>query len=87
MAPPSRFNYASERNGAKVLAANREAKHASAVLTSDVDSYMISPCAADKWLVIELCQEARARCMPLRCACDADSLFLPSCRCCWTRWC
>ena len=59
LAPPSRFNYASERNGAKVLAANREAKHASAVLSADVDSYMISPCAADKWLVVELSQEVR----------------------------
>jgi hypothetical protein len=29
------------------------------VLSGDQDSYMISPCAADKWLVVELSQEAR----------------------------
>jgi len=51
------FNYASEHNGAKVLAANREAKHASAVVSDDRDAYLITPCSADKWLVVELSEE------------------------------
>lgn len=53
-----RVNYASASDGAKVLAANRDAKGISNVLNENKDTYMISPCASDKWLVMELSQEA-----------------------------
>lgn len=52
-------NFASVECGAKVLSANPEAKHASAVLSEDRDRYLLTPCAAPrKWVVIELCEEA-----------------------------
>lgn len=53
-----RVNYASASDGAKVLAANKDAKGISNVLNENKDTYMISPCASDKWLVMELSQEA-----------------------------
>jgi len=62
---PLRYNYASERNGAKVLAANREAKNALSALSEDRDAYLISPCAAQKWLVVELSEEVRVESLVL----------------------
>uniref|UniRef100_A0A6U9QGU5 SUN domain-containing protein n=1 Tax=Picocystis salinarum TaxID=88271 RepID=A0A6U9QGU5_9CHLO len=53
-----RVNYASASDGAKVLAANKDAKGISNLLNENKDTYMISPCASDKWLVMELSQEA-----------------------------
>jgi len=53
-----RFNYASDRNGAKVLASNREAKNAKAALSDNADAYFITPCAAPhKWFLVELSEE------------------------------
>ncbi|CAG2239812.1 SUN domain-containing protein 2,SUN domain-containing ossification factor [Mytilus edulis] len=50
-------NYASKECGAKVLASNPEAENIKAVLTSNMDEYMINPCkVAKKWFVIELCE-------------------------------
>ena len=52
------YNYASSSNGAKVVAANKDSKHASAALREDKDAYYISPCSsADKFVVVELSEE------------------------------
>tara|TARA_R110002050_G_scaffold253727_2_gene391952 strand:- start:1567 stop:3960 length:2394 start_codon:yes stop_codon:yes gene_type:complete len=53
----NRFNYASVDCGAKVLQANKEASDRSSVLFSSLDKYSISPCSADRFLVVELCEE------------------------------
>eukprot|EP00898_Chlorokybus_atmophyticus_P000252 jgi/Chlat1/1227/Chrsp115S00069 len=55
----SRFNYAAADFGAKVVAANAGSKSASAVLSKDRDKYMLNSCSApEKWVVIELSEEA-----------------------------
>jgi len=52
------YNYASSFNGAKVIASNSDAKHASAALKEDKDVYYISPCASeDKFITVELSEE------------------------------
>ena len=51
-----RHNFASAKDGAKIVAANKEAKKPSAVLDSDSDTYLRNECKADKWLAIELSQ-------------------------------
>ena len=54
-----KYNLASIRNGAKVISSNEESKHASAMLSEDMDSYYISPCNAEsKWVTVELSEEA-----------------------------
>lgn len=54
--PKSRRNYASYECGAKVLAANSEADGAGRVLNEQMDEYMLNPCKAKIWFVIELCE-------------------------------
>ena len=49
-------NYASPDCGAKVVAANNEAQHVSAILKEDKDAYMLNPCNVQTWLVVELCE-------------------------------
>lgn len=49
-------NYASVDCGAKVIGANPEAQSTSAVLSHFRDDYMLNPCTAKIWLVIELCE-------------------------------
>ncbi|GAB6024445.1 hypothetical protein CHUAL_009605 [Chamberlinius hualienensis] len=49
-------NYASTDCGAKVLIANPEAQGTSAVLGHYSDDYMLNPCDAKIWLIIELCE-------------------------------
>ena len=49
-------NYASPNCGAKVVAANKEAQHVPAILKEDKDAYMLNPCNARAWLVVELCE-------------------------------
>ena len=51
-----RHNFASAKDGAKIVAANKDAKKPSAVLDSDSDTYLRNECKADKWLAIELSQ-------------------------------
>eukprot|EP00854_Cymbomonas_tetramitiformis_P026505 gene26505-32522_t len=51
-------NYAASSNGAKTISANPEGKHASAILSENPDTYYISPCAANRWTVVELSEEA-----------------------------
>lgn len=55
-----RFNYASVTAGAKVVAANKEAKGQGNVLDEDKDKYLRNPCSVDdQWVVIELTQDTR----------------------------
>ncbi|XP_065332616.1 SUN domain-containing ossification factor isoform X3 [Cloeon dipterum] len=50
-------NYASPDCGAKIVGANPEAQHASAVLSSSQDEYALSPCNSAKiWFTVELCE-------------------------------
>ena len=54
-----RLNYASPAMNAKIIHANPDAKLGSKgdwVLSESTDSYTLSPCASDRWLVIELAQ-------------------------------
>ncbi|KAJ3256195.1 hypothetical protein HK103_005654 [Boothiomyces macroporosus] len=50
------FNYASFDCGALILGSNKEAKYPKAVLLNSKDEYMLSPCDAQKYVEIELCQ-------------------------------
>jgi hypothetical protein len=50
------INYASRDCGARVREANREARATNKLLDKDKDSYMLTPCAARKYVVIELCE-------------------------------
>lgn len=45
--------------GLQVIAANKEAKKASAVLDSDGDTFLKNECKSDKWIIIELSQVAK----------------------------
>ncbi len=51
-----RHNFASAKDGAKIVAANKDAKKPSAILDSDSDTYLRNECKADKWLAVELSQ-------------------------------
>ena len=53
-------NFAASMDGAKVLAANANAKRVNALLDDDTDTFMRNDCKdEDKWVVIELSQVAR----------------------------
>eukprot|EP00111_Clytia_hemisphaerica_P012204 TCONS_00035824-protein len=49
-------NYASPDCGAKVVSANSNAQHSSAILKEDKDAYMLNPCNVQAWVVVELCE-------------------------------
>ncbi|BFZ19920.1 hypothetical protein BsWGS_22959 [Bradybaena similaris] len=51
-----RQNYAAASCGAKVVASNPEAENVKYLLNRNPDEYMISPCKAKKWFVVELCE-------------------------------
>ncbi|XP_050227013.1 SUN domain-containing protein 5 [Mercurialis annua] len=52
------YNYASAMKGAKVVAANKEAKGADNILGKDKDKYLRNPCSVGgKFVVIELSEE------------------------------
>eukprot|EP01025_Chloroclados_australasicus_P007349 TRINITY_DN1235_c0_g1_i4.p1 TRINITY_DN1235_c0_g1~~TRINITY_DN1235_c0_g1_i4.p1 ORF type:complete len:721 (-),score=80.43 TRINITY_DN1235_c0_g1_i4:1425-3587(-) len=55
------LNVASDKAGAKVLAANKEAKKPQKVIDSDLDTFMMNECAAEKWIILELSQRAIVR--------------------------
>ena len=57
----NRLNTASQTCGAKVLAANTEAQNPASVLTENRDQYLINPCKAKKWFVIELCEPVKVQ--------------------------
>ncbi len=54
-------NYASPDCGAKILDANSEAEHTSAILDPSRDEYFLSICSAKIWFVIELCEAIQAQ--------------------------
>jgi hypothetical protein len=55
-----RFNYAALDCSARVHAAHRGAKSASAILSSKKDRYMLSPCSTrGQFVVVELCDDIR----------------------------
>ncbi|KAK6167264.1 hypothetical protein SNE40_021337 [Patella caerulea] len=56
-----RNNYASNSCGAKILATNPEAENVKHVLTSNKDEYMINPCSAKKWFLVELCEPVQVK--------------------------
>ena len=43
----------------QIIAANKEAKKAGALLDSDGDTYLKNECKADKWIIVELSQLVR----------------------------
>ena len=53
-----RINYAAAGNGAKILNANKDAKSPSALLQENRDSYLRNPHNVEKFVVIELSEEA-----------------------------
>nr|XP_014345436.1 PREDICTED: SUN domain-containing ossification factor isoform X2 [Latimeria chalumnae] len=57
----NRNNYASVECGAKILASNPEAKSTSAILIENMDLYMLNPCSAKIWFVIELCEPIQVK--------------------------
>ncbi|XP_067941678.1 SUN domain-containing ossification factor-like isoform X2 [Watersipora subatra] len=59
--PTTLRNYASNECGAKVTNANKEAGNCQHVINENKDEYVIQPCAAKKWLVIELCEPVVVR--------------------------
>ncbi|CAF1634090.1 unnamed protein product [Adineta ricciae] len=54
-----RKNFASASCGAKILAHNVEAQNTPSILSSSPDEYMLNPCNAKIWFVIELCESIR----------------------------
>ena len=51
-----RHNFALSKDGAKIVACNKEAKKCSAILDTDSDTFMKNDCKADKWFIVELSQ-------------------------------
>lgn len=81
-------NYASPDCGAKIVGANPEAQHASAVLSSSQDEYALSPCNSAKiWFVVELCEAIQAKQvttrLPLMTACSLIFISSRFCRLSW----
>ncbi|KAJ1994989.1 hypothetical protein H4R33_000004 [Dimargaris cristalligena] len=52
-----RFNHASVDCAAVVIKANPEAKGSSAILTNSKEKYMLNPCSASRFVIIELCDD------------------------------
>src|SRR5205807_54359 len=50
-------NYASLDCAASILKANTEAQGASAILSENKDYYMLNKCAAEKFIIVELCED------------------------------
>ncbi|XP_043598927.1 SUN domain-containing ossification factor isoform X2 [Bombus pyrosoma] len=54
-------NYASPDCGAKLVAANPEARSVGSVLVSTRDEYMLNTCTSRIWFVVELCEAIQAK--------------------------
>lgn len=54
-----RHNFALAKDGAKVVAANKEARKPESILDSDGDTFLKNECKADKWVLVELSQVAK----------------------------
>lgn len=49
-------NYASSECGAKVINSNKEAQGSFKILSESQDEYMLNPCNAKIWFIVELCE-------------------------------
>merc|ERR1712106_824153 len=49
-------NYASTDCGAKMITANPEAQHASKVIATNKDEYLLNKCEDKTWFIVELCE-------------------------------
>lgn len=49
-------NYASYECGSKVIAANSEAEGTPRILNEMMDEYLLNPCKAQIWFIVELCE-------------------------------
>lgn len=54
-----RHNFALAKDGAKIVAANKEARKSESILDSDGDTFLKNECKADKWIIVELSQVAK----------------------------
>ena len=54
-------NYASIDCGAKILKANPEASNIFSILQDNRDLYMLNPCSAKIWLIVELCDNVQVK--------------------------
>lgn len=54
-------NYASPDCGAKIVAANPEARGARNILVSIRDEYMLNTCTSRVWFIVELCEAIQAK--------------------------
>ncbi|KAJ3091480.1 hypothetical protein HK102_000380 [Quaeritorhiza haematococci] len=52
-----RFNYASFDCGALVMSVNSESKSSTSILKDNKDQYMLNKCSANKFVVVELCED------------------------------
>ena len=58
----------------QVVAANKEARKAGALLDSDADTFLKNECKADKWVIIELSQVTKMDTLILSQVCTVLSL-------------
>lgn len=77
-----KINLASAFDGASILASNKEARRPDRTIDDDGESFMKNPCAASKWLIIELSQVSLTL-RPLHC-CSRNPFdgCVPGRRCC-----
>lgn len=54
-------NFASVDCGAKILEHNSEASNVGSILVENKDLYMLNPCSAQVWFVVELCDLAQVK--------------------------
>ncbi|KAM7435877.1 hypothetical protein ABFA07_014262 [Porites harrisoni] len=54
-------NYASVDCGAKILDHNTEASNVDSILVENRDFYMLNPCSAQVWFIVELCDLAQVK--------------------------
>ena len=83
LAEADRHNFADARDGAKLVAANKEAKKAGAVLDSDGDTYLKNDCKADKWVLVELSQVAKVDELQVSQASPPPACRLATQQCAW----
>jgi hypothetical protein len=61
----SGVNYASAALGAKIVSSNTEGKHANALLSAEEERYWMSPCSANRSVVIELAESVLVKSITL----------------------
>jgi hypothetical protein len=54
-----RHNFALAKDGAKIVAANKEARKPESILDADADTFLRNDCRAEKWVLLELSQVAK----------------------------